>query len=447
MPKLSIIVTAFNIEPYIRESLDCVLAQTLRDIEVIIVDDGSTDATPAIIREYAEKDVRIRTILFEKNTIGGVATAANAGIDSATGDFIGFADGDDLYDPTMFEKLYTAAVAHAADLAMCDYQLLDARTGETQDPADAERWRDYSEETAIQLDDQTRRDMLRFISVPWRKIYRRDLVERVNLRFPVGDYFYEDNPFHWASILGGKRIVLVPEKLCQHRVARVGQTMSTVDSRLLRIFYHHDNIRDWLRLNGLDQDYGPDLLTWTANQISWVSQRTEGPLQRELFDILCPVIHQYDDQMLEDLGNRNGRGRTYRMLKALKAGDFADFDKAALSGRPVASASPLGTNNTSRGNTIFARGLYHLRHSGFGETARMTARYVKDRTGVDLVPKRRSTYGEFSMVSRNAKAVANEDLMAALIVLQKDIHRIQVQITRLHDRQNEISRNEDSEDS
>ena len=299
---------------------------------------------------------------------------------------------------------------------------------------------------AIQLDDQTRRDMLRFISVPWRKIYRRDLVERLNLRFPVGDYFYEDNPFHWASILGGTRIALVPEKLCQHRVARVGQTMSTVDSRLLRIFYHHDNIRDWLRLNGLDQDYGPDLLTWTANQISWVSQRTEGPLQRELFDILCPVIYQYDDQMLEDLGNHNGRGRTYQMLKALKAGDFADFNKAALSGRPVVPDPPRGTNNTARGNTIFARGFYHLRHSGFGETARMTARYVKDRTGVDLVPKRRSTYGELSMVSRNAKAVANEDLMAALIVLQKDIHRIHVQITRLHERQDGISRNEDSED-
>ena len=160
----------------------------------------------------------------------------------------------------MFQKLYDAAVAHSADLAMCDYQLLDARTGELGAPADSGRWRDYSSTTAFELNDETRREMLRFISVPWRKIYRRDLVERVNLRFPVGDYFYEDNPFHWASILAGSRIVLIPEQLCQHRVARVGQTMATVDSRLLRIFHHHDNIRDWLRLNGLDEDYGPDLL-------------------------------------------------------------------------------------------------------------------------------------------------------------------------------------------
>ena len=135
MPRLSIIVTAYNIEPYIRESLDCVLAQTLRDIEIIVVDDGSSDGTPAIIREYAERDARIRPILFQTNTIGGGATAANAGIEAATGDFIGFADGDDLYDPTMFARLHEAAIAHSADLAMCDYQLLDARTGETRDPS------------------------------------------------------------------------------------------------------------------------------------------------------------------------------------------------------------------------------------------------------------------------------------------------------------------------
>lgn len=442
MPKLSIIVTAYNIESYIRESLDCVLAQTLHDIEVIVVDDGSTDATPDIIREYASKDARVRPILFEKNTIGGVATAANAGMDIASGEFIGFADGDDLYDPTMFEKLHAAAVSHSADLAMCDYQLLDALTHEVHEPADAGCWRDYPQETAVQLNDQTRREMLRFISVPWRKIYRRDLVERINLRFPVGDYFYEDNPFHWASILGGTRIVLVPEKLCQHRVARVGQTMSAVDSRLLRIFHHHDNIRDWLQLNGLDQNYGPDLLAWTANQLSWVSQRTDGPLQRELFDLLCPVIQQYDDQILEDFGAQNGRGRTYIMLKAMKSGDFFGFNKAALSGRQVVSERAPIADRIARGNTIFARGFYHLRNSGLRETARMTARYVKDRTGVDLVPQRHSAQS----ASRNPKAVANEDLMAALIVLQKDIERLHRQVARLQNNQDEVLRNRKGDD-
>lgn len=80
MPKLSIIVTAYNIELYVRQCLDSILAQTLRDIEIIVVDDGSTDATPMIIGEYAKVDNRIRPIFFERNTIGGVASAARVRI-------------------------------------------------------------------------------------------------------------------------------------------------------------------------------------------------------------------------------------------------------------------------------------------------------------------------------------------------------------------------------
>ncbi|SEN55630.1 Glycosyl transferase family 2 [Paracoccus alcaliphilus] len=417
MPKMSIIVTAYNIDAYIRQSLDCVLAQTLQDIEIIVVDDGSTDGTADIIREYAQKDARIKPILFETNTIGGVATAANAGMDAATGDFIGFADGDDIYDPQMFGRLYDAAVAHSADLAMCGYQLLDVSTGQLSDPADIDRWRAYPQETALELDDTTRRAMLRFVSVPWRKIYRRDLVERINLRFPVGDYFFEDNPFHWASILGGQRIVLIPEKLCQHRVARVGQTMATVDSKLLKIFKHHDNIRDWLRHNDQEDNYGKDLLAWTANQLSWVSQRAEGPLIRELYDALRPVIDQYDQDAIEDFGGRNGRGRTFLMLKALRANDFADFT------RIVNAQSQRGGQNAGphRPGTLVSRGLYHLKYSGVRETMRMVGRYLSARTGIGPIRVGRREV-------QDKHRVTNEDLIAALSILQRDIRNLRAEV-------------------
>lgn len=425
MPKLSIIVTAYNIETYIRQCLDCVLAQTLKDIEIIVVDDGSTDGTPDIIRQYAQKDMRIKPILFEKNTIGGVATAANAGMDVATGDFIGFADGDDIYDSQMFGRLYEAAVAHSADLAMCAYQLLDVSTGQLKDPAEADRWRAYPQEVALDLDDTTRREMLRFISVPWRKIYRRDLVERIKLRFPVGDFFYEDNPFHWASILGGQRIVLIPDKLCQHRVARSGQTMVAVDSRLLRIFNHHDNIRDWLRLHGLDRIYGNDLLDWTANQLSWVSQRTEGPLQRKLFDVLRPVIDQYDTNTVEEFGRRNGRGRAFLMLTALKAKNFSGFARAAQSGGPENDGLAVGSG-ALRGGTLMSRGLFHLRHSGIRETVRMTGRYMREKAGIGPVDTP-------SRAVQNRHRLTNDDIMAALVILQRDIRGLRSDLGALRD--------------
>jgi glycosyltransferase involved in cell wall biosynthesis len=426
LPKISIIVTAYNIEAYIRQSLECVLNQTIRDIEVIVVDDGSTDTTPAIIREYAKIDSRIIPILFDENTIGGVATAANAGMDVATGDFIAFADGDDIYDPKMFARLYDAAIMHSADLAMCNYQLLDTSTGQLEDPADIDRWRDYTQDTVIDLNDTTRRVMLKFISVPWRKIYSRDLVERINLRFPVGDYFFEDNPFHWASIIGGQRLVIVPESLCQHRVARVGQTMATVDSRLLRIFKHHDNIRDWLREYGHDQSYSDDLLGWTANQLSWVSQRAEGSLIGELYDVLRPVIDQYSTETINAFGDRNGRGRTFLMLSALKSGNLTSFTTVATTQSQNNSDKPTKESGAiaSRSDTLVSRGLFHLKNSGLRETMHMTGRYVSTKTG----------FGPFNIRSRpslDKPGVTNEDLFAAMIIMQRDIRDLRSEIAVL----------------
>lgn len=431
MPKLSIVVTTYNIEQYVRQSLDCILAQTLQDIEIIVVDDGSTDDTPSIILEYAALDARIRPILFESNTIGGVASAANAGMDVATGDYIGFADGDDLYDSQMFARLYDAAVAHDADLAMCGYTLLDAGTGETTNPADVARWGKYPQDTAIDLDNTTRREILKFVSVPWRKIYRRDLVERVDLRFPVGDYFFEDNPFHWVSTLTGQRVVMIPDKLCQHRVARVGQTMAIADSRLFKIFQHHDIIKVWLIAQGLDREYAMDLLEWVANQLSWISKRTAPSFQDELFDALYTIIMSYDDRMIEAFDAQNGHGNTYKMLSALKANDRAGFIAVVAAQfrqspiPPVVSALSMGNLQShrehDRGNSVFSRGLYHLRNSGVRNTVQMTRQFVSERIALPQIFMREGG-------GKNGNAVTNEDLMAAMAVLQADVRRMQVDV-------------------
>jgi len=176
MPKLSIIVTAYNVAGYLGPCLDGILGQTLGDIEVIVVDDGSTDGTWEIVETRAAADGRVRPVRFEENTPGGVGPAANAGLALATGDFIGFADGDDLYDPQMFATLYDAAVRHEADLTMCRYHLMDDATGELAEPDEERYWQPYRTTTAVTLDAARRSEILRFIAVPWRKIYRRDLV-------------------------------------------------------------------------------------------------------------------------------------------------------------------------------------------------------------------------------------------------------------------------------
>ncbi|MDO5705244.1 MAG: glycosyltransferase family 2 protein [Paracoccus sp. (in: a-proteobacteria)] len=421
MPKVSVIVTAYNIEKYIGDCLNSVTGQTLHDLEIIVVDDGSSDATPGIIRDHAARDSRIRPILFEKNTIGGVASAANAGMDAATGDYIGFADGDDLYDPTMFEKLWQAAVSTGADLAMCRYTLLDESDGTEKEPAETDRWRPYPAQTVVDLDETTRKQMLRFISVPWRKLYRRDMVERINLRFPVGDFFFEDNPFHWASVIGSERIVLVPERLCKHRVARAGQTMATVDERLLRIFFHHDIIRDWLRRNDVQAEYKQDLLRWMASQLSWVSQRAEGEVQRLLFDRLAPIVAQYSADDLATYGRVNGRGRTVQMLEQLKRKDYTGFARAA---GWTDGSEPARLPGAAPAGSLLSRGLYHLRATGPKQTAVMTGRYLSQRLGL-------SRNGPAASTRDSADKIDNADLMAALVILQKELRSLRAEVAEL----------------
>ena len=117
MPKISIIMPSFNVAPYIRECMDSVLAQTLSDIEVIVVDADSTDGTREILDEYAQKDSRIVILKDDKKSTG---YANNKALDYATGEYIGIVETDDYIDASMFEELYHMAVLKNADVVKAD---------------------------------------------------------------------------------------------------------------------------------------------------------------------------------------------------------------------------------------------------------------------------------------------------------------------------------------
>lgn len=118
---ISIIIPAYNISQYIGACLDSVTQQTWRDLEIIVVDDGSADYTAQIVERYAEKDQRIR-LIRKKN--GGVTSARLAGIRQATGEYIGFVDGDDVIEPDMYERLLINALNYQADISHCGYQMV-----------------------------------------------------------------------------------------------------------------------------------------------------------------------------------------------------------------------------------------------------------------------------------------------------------------------------------
>lgn len=115
-PEISVIVPVYNVEKYLPECVDSILAQTFTNFELILVDDGSSDGCPALCDEAAKKDSRVQ-VIHKPN--GGVSTARNAGLDAAKSSWIAFVDSDDRVMPQFLERLYTAAVSANAEIAMC----------------------------------------------------------------------------------------------------------------------------------------------------------------------------------------------------------------------------------------------------------------------------------------------------------------------------------------
>lgn len=118
---ISVVIPCYNLGSYVKKCLDSILGQTYKNLEVIVIDDGSTDKTSEILSKYAANDDRI---VFIKQSNAGAGEATNAGIELACGDFITFVDNDDWIEPTMYEKMHTALISNDADMAVCNFNLV-----------------------------------------------------------------------------------------------------------------------------------------------------------------------------------------------------------------------------------------------------------------------------------------------------------------------------------
>lgn len=178
-PLVSVIVPVYNVEQYVERAIESLLKQTYEHIEIIVVDDGSTDRSLDVCQACAERDSRVR-IVCQPNL--GVSAARNTGLANVTGEFIGFVDADDYVEPTMYEELVQAAINYQADIASCGYFHESAgRVCEGSSQRIFTRSREESLHFVLEGDE--------FKNTLWNRIYRRSLFAKVV--FPVG-YNHED---------------------------------------------------------------------------------------------------------------------------------------------------------------------------------------------------------------------------------------------------------------
>lgn len=210
-PIISIIIPIYNTKEYLAECLDSVTGQTYKNLDIILVDDGSVDGSSEICDRYAAGDRRVR-VIHQANR--GISAARNTGLRSALGEWIGFVDSDDYIDSGMYERMLRCAEKNDADLVACGLNAFSENGGESVIQRqysisdremlceEKEYWADYNHNGSIVFD------------VLWNKLYRRSLWE--GILFPTGQA-YEDIYVMHRIVSRASKIYLITDCLCWYR--------------------------------------------------------------------------------------------------------------------------------------------------------------------------------------------------------------------------------------
>lgn len=229
--KVSVIVPAYNTKDYMEECLDSILNQTIDEIEILVVDDGSTDGTTDIIKEYEKKYPEKIKAFYKPN--GGQAEARNVGLSHATGEYLGFVDSDDWIDPEMYLEMYDKAKSENADIVICDT---------TDHYADRQVYHHAS-----QFEDK-------FSVTPsaCNKIFRREFVG--NMIFPVG-IWYEDFEFTTKNLMKTENISVIHKSFYHCHCRQVSTMTNNNSEKNLDIITVFEHLTEFANENSMQDQY------------------------------------------------------------------------------------------------------------------------------------------------------------------------------------------------
>ena len=297
MPKVSVIIPFDNVENYIEECLNSVLCQTLDDMEIILINDASTDRTLEIVKGYLQKDSRIK--LININERKGQGFARNRGIEIAKGEYIGFVDSDDFIEPDMYECLYNSAKSNDTDISMCqvreyddinenyitsDYYSLSCLSAFQNEVFSAEDTKNYILDINVAL---------------WNKIYKREYLNNIGEKFPEG-FIYEDLPFFFGTYLSAKRIHVVWKNLYSYRINRKNSTMQQFNNKILdrlpMVSLTYEKLKKVPYLSDLKQK----IQAWIINDLFHRYSLLKENYHKEFFFLMKKVFQSLEIENPED---------------------------------------------------------------------------------------------------------------------------------------------------
>ena len=239
MPKVSVIVPVYNVENYIEKCLESLVKQTLKEIEIIIVNDGSTDNSKEKIEKYIQKHKNIK-YLEKKN--GGLSDARNFGMLYATGEYIAFLDSDDYVELSTYEEMYQKAKLDNSDMVECDFI-----------------W-EYSNKKRIDIGQvyTNKKEMIEKARVvAWNKLIKREILEQTKIEFPFG-LRYEDLEFFYKLVPHLNKVSFIKKPFI-HYIQRDTSIANTQNIRTKEVFTVLDNVLSYYEDNNLYNEYKEEL--------------------------------------------------------------------------------------------------------------------------------------------------------------------------------------------
>ena len=265
MVKISVIIPVYNVEKYLKKCLDSVIGQTFSDIEIICVNDGSTDASLSILEDYAKSDNRFK--VYSKNN-GGQGSARNLGLKNSSGDYVYFIDADDYIEENMFEKLYRNAISNNSDIVVSKIARFNDESDEINYNNPGFNFENQFKNVDFDNFSFTYSDIKKYVLnssfAPWMKLFKKEFLSKNNFQF-VENLFYEDVLFHVQTFLKAERISFSPNFFYYYR-NNPTSTMNTSENGY-DIFGIIDLVEKFLKENDFFQEFKDEFYYFKVTQI------------------------------------------------------------------------------------------------------------------------------------------------------------------------------------
>lgn len=287
MPKVSIIVPIYNMEKYLKKCLDSILNQTLKDIEIICVNDGSTDKTNQILEGYRFKDERIKII---NKTNSGYGHTLNVGIDSATADYIGIVESDDFIEPKMYEDLYAIITKNDCDVVKSDYYEYWASPEKVIKHS---RMGKYKLNKVINAKEDIQ--ILKIIPSVWSSVYKKEFLTKNSIKFTeTPGASYQDTAFHYKTMMTANKIILTNRAYVYYRQDNESSSVKS-KGKVYCICDEYNEIHKFIQNNSSLGPFEQFVYAEQFKAYRWNMNRIAKNFKRDFFKFYFSEFKKYYD--------------------------------------------------------------------------------------------------------------------------------------------------------